>query len=176
MTTDEKAKAYDEALERAKNIKSKILQSHLSTESCKAVSEYIDEIIPELRESKDERIRKALIDALKVSETIGELKFRLPYSTREECIAYLEKQKEQKPVEWSEEDEEALDMCLDVVPKKWKTKSGILLTKWLKDKLRPSWKPSEEQMKALKAVIDSPTQYQCIVNELKPLYNELKKL
>ena len=51
-------------------------------------------VLPELRESEDERIRKALIDALKVSETIGELKFRLPYPTREECIAYLEKQKE----------------------------------------------------------------------------------
>lgn len=42
--------------------------------------------------------------------------------------------------------------------------------------IRPSWKPSEEQMEALKAVIDSPTQYQCIVTELKTLYDELKKL
>jgi hypothetical protein len=152
MSIEEKAKAYDEAIKKAKEIKEKIVYSHLSTESCKAVSEYIDTIIPELREkpltpfqqclncilrgvyyaevpdkkvnefivnvvrtrtdeliklakrhedtdcqlhkSKDERIRKALIDALKVSETIGELKFRLPYPTREECIAYLEKQKE----------------------------------------------------------------------------------
>lgn len=53
MTPEEKAKAYDEALEKAKEIKSKILSSHLSTESCRAVSEYIDEIIPELRESED---------------------------------------------------------------------------------------------------------------------------
>ena len=152
MSIEEKAKAYDEAIKKAKEIKEKIVYSHLSTESCKAVSEYIDTIIPELREkpltpfqqylncilrgvyyaevpdkkvnefilnvvrtrtdeliklakrhedtdcqfreNEDERIRKALIDALKVSETIGELKFRLPYPTREECIAYLEKQKE----------------------------------------------------------------------------------
>lgn len=62
MTTEEKAKAYDEALERAKEIKEKIMFSHLSTESCKAVSEYIDTIIPELAESEDERIRKFLVD------------------------------------------------------------------------------------------------------------------
>lgn len=61
------------------------------------IHEYTD---CQLREGEDERIRKALIDALKVSETIGELKFRLPYPTREECISYLEKQKEQKPAEY----------------------------------------------------------------------------
>ncbi len=56
MTNDEKAKAYDEAIKKAKEIKEKIVYSHLSTESCKAVSEYIDTIIPELRESEDERM------------------------------------------------------------------------------------------------------------------------
>ncbi len=59
--------------------------------------EALETLIPELAESEDERIRKALIDALKVSETVGELKFRLPEPTREDAIAYLEKQKEQKP-------------------------------------------------------------------------------
>ena len=41
MTNDEKAKAYDEAIKKAKEIKEKIVYSHLSTESCKAVSEYM---------------------------------------------------------------------------------------------------------------------------------------
>ena len=50
-------------------------------------------VFPELRESEDERIRKELIEALKISKTVGELKFILPEPTREECIAYLEKQK-----------------------------------------------------------------------------------
>jgi len=53
-------KKYEEALKRAKEIKSKILSSHLSTESCKAVSEYIDTIIPELRESEDEKRMRAI--------------------------------------------------------------------------------------------------------------------
>jgi len=80
-------KKYKEALERAKEIKGKILQSHLSTESCKAISEYIDTIIPELRESDDERIRKAIIYNLNNLNVIYN-------ATKEECLAWLEKQKE----------------------------------------------------------------------------------
>ena len=91
-------KKYDEALKRAKEIKSKILSSHLSTESCKAVSEYIDEIIPELCESEDERIRKGLVNFLQspfIKENLTDEKVA-PW------IAYLEKQKEQKPLSTEE--------------------------------------------------------------------------
>ena len=108
-----------------------------------------------VKESEDERIRKALIDALKTSKSVGELKFILPEPTREECIAYLEKQKEQKPAEWSEEDEEMLEYVIgDVNDAKqlFANKEAIDLCDkeiaWLKS-LRPSWKPSKEQMKAL---------------------------
>lgn len=89
MTTEEKAKAYDIALEKAQEIKGKILQSHLSTESCKAVSEYINTIIPELAESDDERIRKELIDYILYK--VG------PHITEEQehrWVSWLEKQKE----------------------------------------------------------------------------------
>ena len=99
MTIEERAKAYDEALERAKEIKSKILYSHLSTESCKAVSEYIDTIIPQLAESEDERIRKGLIKLLTVASEAY-----LVESTgikKDSYLAWLEKQKEQKPVSFS---------------------------------------------------------------------------
>jgi hypothetical protein len=56
--------------------------------------------------------------------------------------------------EWSEEDEKMLDAMIDIV-------SGTFyeplcprkeMLSWLKS-LRPSWKPSEEQMEALKNVI-----------------------
>lgn len=56
--------------------------------------EAIQTLIPELAESEDERIIKTLIDALKTSKSVGELKFILPEPTRKDCIAYLEKQKE----------------------------------------------------------------------------------
>ena len=63
---------------------------------------------------------------------------------------------EQKPTEWSEEDKEALDMCLDAIPKAWKTKSGILLTKWLKDNihLQPKQEWSDEDKKLLDFWLD----------------------
>ena len=60
----------------------------------KETMEILEALAPELAESDDERIRRALINALKVSETIGELEFRLSEPTKEKAIAYLEKQKE----------------------------------------------------------------------------------
>lgn len=92
MTQEEKAKAYDEALKRAKEIKEKMMYSHLSTESCKAVSEYIDTIIPELTESEDEKIRKVLLKMAKVPRK--EI-YEHEGITKEQAITYLEKQKEQ---------------------------------------------------------------------------------
>ena len=94
MNTEEKAKAYDEALDKAKKIKSKILSSHLSTESCKAVSEYIDEIIPELRESEDERIRKDIINLIYWLAGNPSLCSRYYRDRYDGMLAYLEKQKE----------------------------------------------------------------------------------
>lgn len=63
------------------------------------VREALETLIPELKESEGERIRKTLINALKTTKSVGELKFVLPEPIREECITYLEKQKEQKPTQ-----------------------------------------------------------------------------
>lgn len=98
MTHKEKAKAYDKALKRAKEIKSNILSSHLSTESRKAVSEYIDTIIPELRESEseDERIRKWLYDYI---SNCPNNNFAFYGGVGKDAVLnYLEKRKEPK---WS---------------------------------------------------------------------------
>lgn len=70
--------------------------------------EALETLIPELTESEEERIRKYLIEELKAAKSIGELKFTIPQPTREECIAYLEKQKESPKKElgkYSEEEE-----------------------------------------------------------------------
>ena len=53
MTTEEKAKAYDKALERAKGIH--------SFSSDIAEIKRMEQIFPELADSEDERIRKKLI-------------------------------------------------------------------------------------------------------------------
>ena len=54
---------------------------------------------PELKESEDERIRKEIIDWMKGGNTYDW------QENKKKWIAYLERQKERKPVEWSEEDE-----------------------------------------------------------------------
>jgi len=85
---------------------------------------------------------------------------------------------EQKPAEWSEEDKEMLDAMIDIVSNSLYEplcpREGMLA--WLKSlRPQPHWKPSEEQMDALKDVAygtyqngDGPA--------LRSLYEQLKKL
>ena len=80
MTTEEKAKAYDKALERASKLR---VQNPFDT-----VSQMMEHIFPELSESEDERIRKDVKRAISVA---------LDYSyfdkeTANNCLAWLEKQ------------------------------------------------------------------------------------
>jgi hypothetical protein len=82
MTQEEKAKAYDEAIKRAKEAAEKGMVSH----------NFVSDIFPELAESEDEKIRKALIEVVKESSEILEKK------NQERMIAWLEKQGEQKPL------------------------------------------------------------------------------
>ena len=80
LSTEEKAKAYDEALGRAKEMR--------TTLSDKAISEYI---FPELKESEDERIRKELHIYLDWLDGRKDYAPRGKYTIRE-MIAWLEKQ------------------------------------------------------------------------------------
>ena len=85
MTLEEKAKAYDEAVKRAKAAIDMAADKDL-------VGGVVKTILPELSESEseDERIRKALIDLV---STVGE--YYLPkLEVRNKMIDYLEKQKE----------------------------------------------------------------------------------
>lgn len=58
MTTEQKAKAYDEAIERAKN--------YYSTTDSASDIKLIGLIFPELKESEDERIRKDIVEAVEL--------------------------------------------------------------------------------------------------------------
>lgn len=181
-------KKYNEALERAK--------AYHRNELAGSRKEMMEYIFPELRESEDERIRKAIVHLLDVASEaylVGETGFK-----KEQFLSYLEKQKEltpadgwdyadkrmshplylegfeagraverelsefekrkeQKPAEWSEEDEkmiERINSILDFHPSYEKEKN------WF-NSLRPQtpcphytgtnciyvgWKPSEEQI------------------------------
>ena len=99
MTIEEKAKAYDEALERAK---SQIAAGLVNQDVC----EYI---LPGLAETEDKNIDEALIKTLKDKISLGVVSNG--YS-REDYIEWLEKYLEtnsEKPKEWLKEDYDYYD-------------------------------------------------------------------
>jgi hypothetical protein len=83
MTQEEKAKRYDEAIERAKNLHKDAINmgENIRAKQCEI-------IFPELKESEDERIRKDIIEMLRNWASVH-------YITKEqfsERMAWLEKQ------------------------------------------------------------------------------------
>lgn len=81
----------------------------------------------------------------------------------EACAEIKEKQKEQKPIEWSEEDKRKLNMLYSIVSQAADAHAFFTTTRLISDRdaielhdflksLRPQlqWKPSEEQMEAFK--------------------------
>ena len=133
MTDKEKAKAYDEAIKRAQE----------AANSGVVSQNFVDDIF-QLRESENERIRKALVIMMKVPRK--EI-FEAQGITKEQALAYLEKQKEQKestnsgkPKEWSEEDENNLELVIDCIYKFYPDPvMKYNLKEWLKS-LRPQSK------------------------------------
>lgn len=109
MTQEEKARAYDEALERAKKFEEKYGGG------------YAAYIFPELQD-EDERIRKWLVNYF---ETISKNWLHDQVMPLNSILAYLEKQKEQKPVDFPATDEEMKDFLDKTppveVPEKYKT-------------------------------------------------------
>jgi len=77
LSIEEKAKAYDEAINRASGFKSQ------------EIRDIVEHIFPELRENEDEKIRKNCIHFLKLQKQHHAATFEI-----EECISWLEKQGE----------------------------------------------------------------------------------
>ena len=159
---------------------------------------------PELAEDEDERIRKELLEEIEFiiphdDETDSEGLILPSYHERiDRYKSYLERQKEQQPsikepkyesfeddnatgwrikkqpAEWSEEDKLHLNNAILAAEKEWGVDSCTV--KWLKSlRPQPHWKPSEEQMDALKNCAygtyqngDGPA--------LRELYDALQKL
>ena len=93
MTIEEKAKAYDRALEIAKAWH-KLDNNDLSNDD-------LETLFPELKESEDERIRKELIAFLKTYNTLAVSRY----------ISWLEKQCEKKP---NSKDKSALEAINEI--------------------------------------------------------------
>ena len=95
LSIEEKAKCYDEAIERARVWKEK---SGMPADR----QGIIDDIFPELKESEGEKIRKGLIAII---TDFDNLYLQENYSlSREEVITWLEKQGEQMPAKWNVEE------------------------------------------------------------------------
>lgn len=117
---------YEEAMERAKQ------------------GLPIDEVFPELKESEDERIIEYLIRLMRQKDQ------KVPMVQK--AIAYLERQKEQQPAGWSEEDERKIVELKTFIAqcngfnKKNQKKAFDMI-----DAIRHQhlWKPSEGQIEAL---------------------------
>ena len=84
----------------------KIVKSHYPANK-QMLNEALEFLIPELKETEDEKIRKDLITFLDEIWHLGK-NANFDKWDKSDCsnwIAWLEKQGEQKPVEWSEYDE-----------------------------------------------------------------------
>jgi hypothetical protein len=173
LSIEEKAKAYDKAIERAKAYQG--LRSEMEI------------IFPELKESEDVRIRKAIIATIHLyyGEPLeDEAKEMIAWLEKKPSLLTKEKALKNSPFveqksSWSEEDEKMLECAIDMI--EWysvvdKSKSKRV-SDWLKF-LRPQkqWKPSEEQMKALEDAIEFLGCTKKVRNDLKSLYEQLKKL
>ena len=94
-------------------------------------------LIPELAENEGERIRKSIIAI--INNYVDNSNTFKP-----KMIAWLEKQGEQKPIEWHREDEQNLNACLGYIPdeflRRWLT--DIIHVKYDKsaDKVEPKFK------------------------------------
>ena len=196
-------KAYKDALERAR----KMMNSKRSVVIGKQA---LETIFPELRESEDERIRKDIVAAVEMcgdltqgrkSEIYAYLEKQKEQKHPNGCFTcdeykkgyeegrsngftagYNKAMKEQKPAEWSEEDEQIRNLAIE-----WaETMSGQFnfvdmnptdfrkIINWLKS-LRPSWKPSEEQMDSLRDTIVHTKGYSYSMY-LPELYEQLKAI
>ena len=138
-------KAYKDALERAKK-----WYNEAKPDSYTCI---VESIFPELQESEGEKIRKEIIDFLWkekifLQEVHSSVENSPKYRFVMDAIAWLEKQGEQKPLEWHREDEQNLNACLGYIPDEflrgWLT--DIIHVKYDKsvDKVEPKFKVGDK--------------------------------
>ena len=190
LSIEEKAKAYDETIEKLRDF----YRDYDTVSLLIDVKEELANIFPELKESEDERIRKALIENFKFfgGDRLETSKWGKDDGLLvTDIIAWLEKQREQKPAEWSEEDEKLYKSALWHIKNSCgnggKNSGEFEVYNWLKslkDRVLPqnTWKPSNEQLKALDYVChfyNPPATEKNAWDSLKNIeimYGQLKKL
>ena len=137
-------------------------------------------IIVRKKESEDEKVPKLLYKLLCGEVTAGQFeKYGL---TIDSALFWLEKQ---KPVEWSEEDDQFLLVCKNALAKyqvsdKW---DANIISRWLENKLKSlqpqpkqDWRPSDEQLDIIEMILTDEAMDDNIHSILETLHNDLKKL
>lgn len=183
MTQEEKAERYDELAKEVKDFfkgKQKMPNDAYKT---------LEHLFPELKDSEDERIRKAIISGMTAIKCQGKEIFA--DARINDIISWLEKQGEQKPTEWSEEDEERIKNTLSVLDaqvcwdgatmkKRKPYQKEIDWLKSLKDRVgcakEKQWKPSDGQIEVLKEIIADKYVLDAYKGILKGLQEQLIKL
>jgi hypothetical protein len=200
LSIEEKAKRYDEVIERAKDY-------YDEGKTLEYATDIVSYIFPELKESEDKRIRKDIVTYLK--SILSNKKYGDKFI--EDWIAWLEKQGEkakyhdicdkcvrqptcqsdcflqqgeQKP--WSEEEKGNIDIIisrLEVDIEYWESRSKRRVDEdkrvinWLKSlKDRYTWKPSDAQMASITCAVRKMKESACYDSELVHLLQDLKKL
>lgn len=107
----------------------KVNLAYLSQEQVEEIERLVKKWNPEIKESKDEEIRKTLIDYLKERkscESYGQYVLRYDH-----WIDWIEKQGKEKTT-WSEDDELLLKDVLEFIETGWSWKGKSHLVYWLK--------------------------------------------
>ena len=95
LSIEEKAKAYDKAIERAKEqLDGAKVFDYIEGQIAHDIRTTTYAIFPELKESEDEKIKNRLIKLIKMSSEVGG--FALHKWEADEMLAWLEKQGKQK--------------------------------------------------------------------------------
>lgn len=104
-------KAYEEALEKAR--------TYYNNKPLEAERKKLEEMFPQLRESEDEKIKKAIKLVLIATEDDQDVFYRTHGITRKECTDWLEKQGGKTTIEFN--DAPTIDNALnDYVCKQYK--------------------------------------------------------
>lgn len=162
-----------------------VMRKNMPTDRSLPIYEALQTLIPELAESEDERVRKALIDGIRQIRCKNGV-------TQEQMLAWLEKQ---KSAEWSEEflrlmgitiSQDGNQVCVLLGENLAEGIAGFGDTladaveefkkEWRQfDRFRKAtWKPSKEQMNALKVVAHGYPSDD--IDAIESLLNDLQKL
>ena len=171
LSIEQKAKAYDEAIERARYWE--------KNPTVWSSDDICQKLFPELKESEDERMKRIISDILLIDsdeireildsnnilmqdieawlekqgeqksiEWVGELEEKLSNATPEQLAEWKEKYFKEEYAEWSEEDEMQLDAAIHLVSNTGHIETANWLIS-LKDRVQPQkeWSDEDERLR-----------------------------